>query len=54
MVNYAFYFYVLEAKLILCTLAKYQKLMFQARWVQRHIKTSIYHQYLISLKTHMN
>lgn len=33
-----------------CTLAKYKKWIFQARWVQSNIKTSIYHQYLISLK----
>lgn len=33
-----------------CTLAKYQKWIFQARWVQSNIKTSIYHQYLISVK----
>lgn len=33
-----------------CTLAKYQKWVFQAWWVQSNIKTSIYHQYLISLK----
>lgn len=29
-----------------CTLAKYQKWIFQAWWVQSNIKTSIYHQYL--------
>lgn len=33
-----------------CTLAKYQKWIFQAWWVQSNIKTSIYHEYLISLK----
>ena len=33
-----------------CTLAKYQKWIFQARWVQSNIKTSIYHQYLTSVK----
>lgn len=33
-----------------CTLAKYQKWIFQAWWVQSNIQTSIYHQYLISLK----